>query len=244
MTNIISHRFTYFENYTFKYLIPSEHILAKFKGERAQFVNIILNNSKTAKTWTQIDIENTVTESGFDRQRVLTALEYFHGKEWIELKPTSAVEVFDIPNPGCDIDSTARDLATLFIEKEKKDITRLHDMIALFEKDQCLAKSLSTYFGEKLDANCKRCSVCMTTEPVKLLSSDLPSLDMLDFHDLVQPLTNMPDSPLPIDLLTRFLCGIPSPRLSKYKARQMRGFSQLEAYPYKIVEQWVQLHHN
>lgn len=210
MTNIISPRFTYFENYTFKYLIPSEHILAKFKGERAQFVNIILNNSKTAKTWTQIDIENTVTESGFDRQRVLTAL----------------------------------DLATLFIEKEKKDITRLHDMIALFEKDQCLAKSLSTYFGEKLDANCKRCSVCMTTEPVKLLSSDLPSLDMLDFHDLVQPLTNMPDSPLPIDLLTRFLCGIPSPRLSKYKARQMRGFSQLEAYPYKIVEQWVQLHHN
>ncbi len=242
MAKIISPKYTYFENYAFKYLISAENIIEKFKGERAQFVKIIQDNSKTAKTWTQIDIDNTVAESGFDRQRVLTALEYFHEKEWIDLQPKSAVEVFKILNSEFDIDSTAQDLATLFVEKEKMDVARLHAMIELFETDQCLAKSLSAYFGEKLDADCLRCSVCMENKPVKLLSSDLPSLDKIDFYDLVQPLTDVAKAPMPAALVTRFLCGIPSPRLVEYKARQMAGFSRLEAYPYKTVEKWVQLH--
>lgn len=244
MANIITPKYTYFKNYVFKYLILAENIIEKFKGERAQFVKIIQNNSKTAKIWTQIDIDNTVAESGFDRQRVLSALEYFHEKKWIDLQPKSAVEVFEILNSDFDIDSTARDLLNLFVEKEKMDITRLHAMIELFETDKCLAKSLSAYFGEKLDVDCKRCSVCMTSESVKLLSSDLSSLDKLDFHDLVQPLKDITQTSLPVTLVTRFLCGISSPRLSEYKSRQMDGFSRLEAYPYKTVEKWVQLYNN
>ncbi|MFO7911936.1 MAG: RecQ family ATP-dependent DNA helicase, partial [Desulfotignum sp.] len=90
MANIISPKYTYFEIYAFKYLIPAQAIIEKFKGERAQFVKTILDNSKTARTWTQIDIDNAVDESGSDRQRVLTALEYFHEKKWIDLQPKSA----------------------------------------------------------------------------------------------------------------------------------------------------------
>ena len=242
MANIIFPKYTYFETYAFKYLIPAENIIEKFDGERKQFVNIILDNSKTAKTWTKVDIDNIVAISGFDRQRALTALEYFHEKNWIDLQPKTAVEVFEILNPEFDINSTARDLANLFVEKENKDIARLHAMIKLFETDQCLAKSLSAYFGEELDADCKRCSVCMANEPVKLLLSDLPSLDMMDFQTLVKPLTDATKSPLPVALVTRFLCGISSPRLIEYKAKQMAGFGRLEAYPYKNIEKWVRLH--
>lgn len=80
MANIISPKYAYFEIYAFKYLIPAQAIIEKFKGERAQFVKTILDNSKTDRTWTQADIDKAVEESGFDRQRVLTALEYFHEK--------------------------------------------------------------------------------------------------------------------------------------------------------------------
>jgi ATP-dependent DNA helicase RecQ len=243
IANIISPKYTYFETYSFKYLIPAENIIEKFDGERKAFVSIILDNSKTYKTWTKVDVDNIVTVSGFNRQRALTALEYFHEKNWIDLQPKSAVEVFEILNPEFDIDSTALDLANLFVEKEKTDIARLHAMIELFETNQCLAKSLSAYFGEELDADCKRCSVCMANEPVKLLLSDLPSLDMLDFQTLVKPLTDGAVSPLTVNLVTRFLCGISSPRLIEYKVtKQMAGFGRLEAYPYKSVEKWVKLH--
>ena len=239
MASIISPKYTYFENYTFKYLMSAENIIENFNGEREQFVKTVFNNTKTAKTWTKVDIENIVSESGFDRQRVLTALEYFHEKKWIDLQPKSAVEVFEILNPEFDIDSTAKDLANLFVEKEKKEIARLHAMVELFESDQCLAKSLSAYFGERLDDGCQRCSVCREKGPVKLLSSGLPSLEMHSFHTLVQPLMDKAASAFSVPLATRFLCGISSPRLIEYKAKQMAGFGRLESYPYKIVEGWV-----
>jgi ATP-dependent DNA helicase RecQ len=120
MANIISPKYTYFENYAFKYLMSAENIIENFNSEREQFVKTVFNNYKTAKTWTKVDIENIVSESGFDRQRVLTALEYFHEKKWIDLQPKSGVEVFEILNPEFDIDSTAKDLANLFVEKKKK----------------------------------------------------------------------------------------------------------------------------
>lgn len=241
MTNIISPQYTYFENYTFKYLISAESIIEKFNGERAQFVKTILDNSKTAKTWTQTDIDNAVAESGSDRQRILTALEYFHEKEWIDLKPKSAVEVFKILDSEFDIESTAKTLADLFVEKEQKEITRLHMMIDFFETDQCLAKSLSAYFGERLDNNCRKCSVCLEKKSIKLVSSKLPSLDMMNYHTLVQPLTDAAELPVSETLITRFLCGISSPRLIEYKAKYMPGFGRLEFYSYKAVKEWVHL---
>lgn len=242
MADVISPRYTYFEEYVFKYILPAQDILGKFNDERMQFVEIILNNSTTARTWTKVDVESIVNESGSDRQRVLTALEYFHQKEWIHLQPKSSVEVFEILNPDFNRNSIARDLAGLFHEKEKKDVERLHAMIELFERDQCLAKSLSAYFGETLESDCQRCSVCMDKKPVQFIASELAPLDMLDFQDMVQPLAEIAGAAMSVTLVTRFLCGLSSPRLSEYKVRQVSGFGQLESYPYKTVEKWVDLH--
>lgn len=79
--------------------------------------------------------------------------------------------------------------------------------------------------------DCIRCSVCIANEPFKLLSSDLPSSDMLDFHGLVQPLKDIAESKLTVALVTRFLCGILSPRLFEYKIRQMAGLTGLKHTP-------------
>ncbi len=239
---IISPKYTYFESYAFQYLAPAEKIIANFNQERKRFVKTILDHSVTAVKWATVDIDQVIAESGSDRQRILTALEYFHEKGWIELQPRSGVEVFEILNSTFDLDSTAQELANLFIKKEKKDVARLHTMIEIFETDQCLAKNLSAYFGEKLDMNCGRCSVCMDNGPIQLPSSKPHSFNGLDYNTLVRALTDAALSPLQVTLVTRFLCGILTPRLIQYKARQMSGFGRLEAYPYKAVEKWVQSH--
>ena len=240
MVKILSPRYTYFESYAFEYLIPDKEILKYFTGEKKQFVQTILDHSQTAVKWSNVDIDGIVAESGSERQRILTALEYFHEKGWIVLQPKSGVEVFEILDSGFDIDSTAQKLANLFVKKEKMEIERLHQMIELFEKNQCLAKNLSAYFGERLDADCGRCSVCLGTRPIRLPESELPSLGQMDFYTLVQALADVALSPLPVDLTTRFLCGIITPGLARYKARHLSGFGRLEAYPYKAVEKWVQ----
>ncbi len=92
---------------------------------------------------------------------------------------------------------------------------------------------------ENLDADCGRFSVRLDSSPIRLPSSELPSLDGVDFFSLMKPLVKMAPSPLSIDLATRFLYGISIPRLIQIKAKQLNGFGQLESYPYKRVESWT-----
>ncbi|MCK5131464.1 MAG: RecQ family ATP-dependent DNA helicase [Candidatus Sabulitectum sp.] len=244
LAKIISPLYTFFESYTLKFITSAEDILSNFTNERKEFVKTILNNCKTARIWTTVDIDQIVNEFGSNRQRVLTALEYFDEKEWISLHPKTSVDVFEILHREFDIDSTARELAGLFSQKEEKDISRIKLMIEFFEKDQCLARNLSAYFGENLAENCNRCSVCLNKSPTHLPFTKLPTLEQYDFETLVQPLIDAADSPLSVNQITRYFCGIPTPRLVQYKARQMAGFSQLAAYNYKAVKEWVQSHKN
>ncbi len=242
LAKIISPLYTFFESYTLKFLTSSEDILSNFKNERKEFVKTILNNCKTARTWTTVDIEKIVIESGSKRQRILTALEYFDEKSWIILRPKTSVDVFEITHKEFDIDSTARELATLFLQKEEKDISRIHSLIDFFEKDQCLARNLSAYFGENLQENCNRCSVCLNKAPTHLPFTELPDLKQFDYETLVRPLLDKADTTLSVNQITRFFCGIATPRLVQYKAKQMAGFSKLAAYNYKAVKEWVQSH--
>ena len=239
MEKILSPKYTFYEDYHFRYRVPPETIVGAFQGERQQFVKKILAHSTVAKVWCHVDIDQIVIRYGADRKRILTALDYFEGKGWIELKTRSAVEVFEILNFQFDIDATAQRFADLFLDKEEKDVQRLHEMIALFERDQCLAKSLSEYFGETLHEDCGDCSVCLKKSPLTLVSSELPPIENHHFPSLVETFGATVGTPLPVRLTTRFLCGIASPRLSAIRAKQMNGFGRLEAYPYKVVEQWV-----
>ena len=220
-------------------MISEEEIVTRFDGERKDFVTAIFDHSKTAVKWTTVNIEAVMAGAGSDRQRILSALEYFHEKGWIDLQPKSGVEVFDILKPEFDLDSTAQELADLFAGKEQKDVLRLHTMIDMFESGKCLARELSAYFGETLAKDCGRCSNCKGQGPVRLPSQVLPRLDDLPIHSIVQGLMEALPGPLTINLVTRFLCGIISPRLIQYKAKQIPGFGRLDAYPYKTVEIWV-----
>ncbi len=239
LEKILSPLYTFFEFYSFKYITSPEEILAGFSNERKIFVKSILDNCVKARTRVKVDIDTIIQASGSSRERILTALDYFDEKGWISLQPKNSVDVFEILNPEFEIDSTARKLASMFSKKEAKDISRIHSMIEFFEKEQCLAESLSSYFGENLGHNCKRCSFCISQTPAVLPSPQLPTLEEFDFQKLIQPLAAAADSPLPIRMMVRFLCGISTPIMVQHKAKSMPGYGELSAYPYKLVKQWV-----
>lgn len=241
MLKILIPRYTYFETYVFEFLIAREDIIANFSSERAAFVTAVFDHCQTAKKWTRADIEGIEASTGSQRQRILSALEYFHEKGWINLQPRSGVEVFEIRNPSFDPEAVAEQLVRLFARKEEKDIQRLHTMIALFESDTCLAKGLSGYFGETLDTDCGKCSVCRGNGPAVLPSPEPASLDSVDFNSLTAEPANV-IQPLTPRLATCFLCGISTPWLVQAKASAMAGFGRFEHLPYKIVETWVTRH--
>jgi ATP-dependent DNA helicase RecQ len=243
MMGIIKPKYTYFENYSFKFIQEPQTILQRFNGERQQLVQAMFQHTATKKIWSEIDIQATLKDYPTDRSRVLKALEYFDEKGWIALEASLAVEVFDLLNQEIEIKTLAKNLMDIFYKKEVREIQRIRTMVRFFESDKCLSRNLSLYFGEQGINNCGHCSVCKTGKAIIPPPTVLPSLADKNLAQLTaefkQVMAHAAEHPVSIPLLTKFLCGLVNPAFTRQKIKQLPQFGILEDYPYKEVEEWV-----
>ena len=239
MDGILKPRHTYFENYPFKLLKPEKEIINFFSGERRNFVATIFRYTDEKSVWSYPKISEMVETTGTDRARVLAALEYFDEKGWIELRPKSSVEVFEIVNRNFDPVETAKRLSDLFRNKETINVGRIHKMISLFESSGCLSMKLSKYFGEIIPQPCGNCSYCLTGNRSTFPVEPLPVVGSADVGKYLRELRETSETPISDDLAVRFLCGIASPRLTQLKAKQLSGFGSFEKHPYKDVKSCI-----
>ncbi|WP_217475841.1 RecQ family ATP-dependent DNA helicase [Stutzerimonas stutzeri] len=240
LRSIIAPRFAYFAEYRFKYLLEPEALVAKFEGERRQFVEAIVQTSARARTWCTLDFDALYQQHGADRARVVKALEYFQENGWIELESKRMTEVYAVLDGGFDTEALSSELHDYFKQHECSEITRIDNMLALFESRECLSQRLAAYFGDRqAPQRCGHCSVCrgqvaQLPEPPAL--APLAEIDVerrcAEFTQRYRQLKG--DAPS-AECRTRFLCGISVPVFTKLKARQLPGFASLEAYPYAEV---------
>ncbi len=161
LRGIIAPRFAYFAEYRFKYLLEPEALVAKFEGERRQFVEAIVHTSARARTWCTLDFDVLYRQHGADRARVVKALEYFQEKGWIELESKQMTEVYALLDPHFDAEALSAELHAYFKQHEASEITRIDNMLALFESAECLSQRLAAYFGDRqAPQRCGHCSVC------------------------------------------------------------------------------------
>ncbi len=250
LRGIIAPRHSYFADYRFRLQEAPEALVERFAGERRAFVQAIFDAAPRARTWHALDfaaLERLGAERGLDvqRGRVLTALEYFVEKGWMVLESKQLTEVYRVLAPPRDPAALGAELHAYFRDREQAEIARLHAMLALFESDDCLSRRLAEWFGDtQAPVQCGHCSACRG-QPARLPAP--PSLAPLEERELAEHLAALgprlaedaAGGPATADLLTRFLCGITTPRLTRLKARGLPGFGALEAYPYAEVREAV-----
>ena len=240
MEKIIRPKLTYFKEYAFKYHTKPQGIIDRFEGERSQFIKAIINHCHTRKIWTEVDIQAILNSYDTDRQRILTALEYFDEKGWIELQSRQAMEVYDIMTQALDIDGMAEKMHALFKRKESLEIQRIHNMVSFFESDSCLSKQLAHYFGEHLDKHrCGHCSYCKSGQAVLQHTTELKPLSDFDFQTTTAEFEQALGERFSDLNLAKFLCGIYTPIFSKYKIKKLPHFGILENYPFLEVRNWI-----
>ena len=248
MEGIITPKFTYFEEYSFKYNCQRQrkqpaNIIDNFKGERKQFVTAIIDQCYTKKTWTYVDIQGILNSYNTDRRRVITALDYFEEKGWIdELQAKQAIEVYDIKTKDFDVEWIAEKIYNLFKSKEEHGIQRIHNMVRFFENDSCLSKELAEYFGENIKKeHCGHCSFCKKGKVTIQNSTELRPLCNFDFEEITNEFIGAVGEHFSILNLTKFLCGIYTPVFSKLKIKKLPYFGIFERYPFLDVKNWVKI---
>jgi ATP-dependent DNA helicase RecQ len=254
LRGIIQPRHAYFADYRFKLLGEPEALVARFQGERQAFVQAILDAARKARTWHELDfaaLEALGRERGLDtaRARVITALDYFVDKGWIELQSRQLTEVYEVIQAEFDPEALTGELHGYFHDKESAEIARLHAMLALFESERCLSGRLAEWFGDdRAPERCGHCSACrdqparLPQGPDRAPLEDRSPGELLG--ELETRLAHQGDGhPATPDLLARFLCGITTPLFTRLKARQLPGFAALEGYPYAEVRNWLSRRH-
>ena len=240
MEKVIRPKFSYFEDYEFKFASTPETIAEYFDGERKVFVAALMEHCQTKKVWTTVDIQAMIRSYGCDRQRIISALEYFDEKEWIELQARQSVDVYDILTQAFDLDDLTFRMHALFKQKEALEIRRIHTMAGFFESDGCLSRQLAGYFGEKLDIeNCGHCSFCTSGRAILEHATTLKPLLDDDYTHVSEAFLKATGDAFSVLNVTKFLCGIYTPAFSKLKIKSLPNFGIFERYPFLEVKAWV-----
>ncbi|WP_397450929.1 ATP-dependent DNA helicase RecQ [Pseudomonas sp. NA-150] len=245
LRGIIAPRFAYFAEYRFKFLVEPNELLQRFEGERRQFVEAIINTSERARTWATVDFDALYQQHQAERGRVVTALDYFQEKSWIELESKQMTEVYSVLGSAFDPEALSLELFDHFRQHETTEVARIHAMLDFFASGQCLSWRLAQYFGDhKAPQPCGHCSVCHGHPAVLQKPPALPALEEQSFDrlcgDFIRKHQDYSGHAPSVERLTRFLCGIGVPLFTKLKARGIKGFAALENYPYAQVREWLQ----
>jgi ATP-dependent DNA helicase RecQ len=249
LRGVIAPRYAFYAEYRFKYLVEPEALLARFSGERQQFVAAIIQVCKRAKTWATVDFDALHQQHNAVRSRVVKALDYFQEQGLIELESKQMTEVYSLLNADFDPQALSQELYTGFKQHEIAQVARIHAMLELFATEHCLGQRLARYFGdENAPQRCGHCSVCHGQVAHLPPPPSLPALVDKNFMGLCgdfihrhhEHTGHLPGA----ERLTRFLGGISVPLFTKLKARTIPGFAALEDYPYAEVRAWAQAHLN
>lgn len=249
LKGVIAPRYAFYAEYRFKYLIEPEALLARFSGERQQFVAAIIQVCKRAKTWATVDFDALYQQHNAERSRVVKALDYFQEQGLIELESKQMTEVYSLLNTDFDPQVLSAELYTGFKQHEVTEVARIHAMLELFATQRCLGQRLARYFGdENAPQRCGHCSVCRGHVAHLPAPPSLPPLVDKNFMGLCGDFIHRHHAhtgELPgAERLTRFLGGISVPLFTRLKARGISGFAALEDYPYAGVREWAEAHLN
>ncbi|MFT7561171.1 MAG: ATP-dependent DNA helicase RecQ [Flavobacteriales bacterium] len=247
MMGIIQPLFSYFAEYKFKYLQSNEFILSQFEGERQQFISYVFQHSAMKKVWGEFNLEQLQEGYGCDRNRLVSALDYLHEKQWIELQSKNMTEVYRVDTTLlAQLDLAAR-LYDYFKDKEQKEISRIASLVRFFELETCLSNNLARYFDDQdVPAQCGHCSVCQGTVAKLAYSfegnwpADEAIASYLQSLDSHISLKQGAAARLSVDSKTRFLTGISVPLFARNRVKGLPGYGCCEKLRYAEVLRKVQ----
>jgi ATP-dependent DNA helicase RecQ len=240
LEQVIRPAYSYYAEYKYKFLVPENEVIARFQGERAQFVQVIFDTSDKARTWSSLNFEKMQQTYQSERGRVLTAVDYLDQQGLIELQTKQMTQVYKVDK--AQINAQLRDeLAQRFVQKEESEIKRIHHLLDFFGSTECLSLQLAQYFSDaNLQGPCGHCSVC-SGHPAKM--PEVASLKPLSNYNAAELSTEISeklganDSAL---LRARFFCGLTTPIFTRLKVRQVSGFALLEKYRFSDVLAWLE----
>ncbi|WP_339133286.1 MAG: ATP-dependent DNA helicase RecQ [Candidatus Electrothrix sp. GW3-4] len=236
----------FYSSYSFKPLRPSVEILPRFDAEHQAFLKRLLSCAVKQKIWFSIDLDEAAQRTGSPRKRVIAALDYLEQQGDLVLKVSGARLGFRrLAADHLDIVALKDELVKRFAQREQSDLDRLGLVVDLVNHPGCKTGFLLRYFGEERPANCGHCSFCLEEKNNTLINgrANTPVSEQDNLTEKLQRVQReYPQALASPRQITRLLCGLSSPGLTRNKLSRHELFGRLEQYPFAAVMEWVTDH--
>ena len=220
--------------YQFVPHMSSAEMFARFDPQRQEFLRKVFSHADKKKKWFHIDLEQAAQSLGEPRDRIVKALDYLAEQNLLELKPSKLVHRYRRLQEPDDRNSLVESLFSKMQDRERRDIERLGEVVSLLTDDGCQVNRLNAHFGEERTSDCGHCSRCLTRGVVQVPERIVPAIDNQIWQQVSALRAEQPVLQSPV-LLTRFLCGVTSPRLSKARLGRHALNGKLAHVPFRVV---------
>jgi ATP-dependent DNA helicase RecQ len=226
----------FYSSFKFQALKPSAEILAQFDGERRKFLEGMFRQVKKAKTWLHIDVDKAASALGAPRDRLVRALDYLAEQGWIDLRAEGTRNQYRRLRSPANEAALAGELHQRMLLRQEKDLARLRQVIELVEHDGCQVAALCEHFGETIGKACGHCSWCLNgRKKTTLPARATPEIEAPVFRRAMALAREHSDVLADANALTRLLCGVSSPALSRKKLSGHPLFGALAHVPFEVV---------
>jgi ATP-dependent DNA helicase RecQ len=217
LLGILTHIAPYYSEYKVQFSLPEDKIYEAFDQTRSAFLKKVFMSGKKGRTWLTINIKDCSEQLNEDRVRIVRALNYLEENGFIILKVSGVRQVYRLNSAAATVDSgdLINKLQELFAKREERDIAMSSNIIRLLEHRGCKVRFILNFFGENFKRDCGHCEWCITrndTTPVSSPKYHLTESDKLSIAHLQSQFPSLLGTNRKI---TRFLCGISSPRTSR-----------------------------
>jgi ATP-dependent DNA helicase RecQ len=225
----------FYSSYQFKALLSSAEILAKFEGERREFLANLFRQATKAKTWLSIDVDRAAAALAVPRDRIVRALDYLHEQQMLEVKAEGVRLRYKRLKPPGDLGALAKTLYERTLAREAGEIKRLHQVLELASHNGCQVNLLAGHFGERRESPCGHCSWCLDRRAAPKPKRPAVQVDNSLFQRAIALRREHPQVLADQRALARLLCGVTSPKLSRARLASHPLFGACAHVPFQEV---------
>jgi ATP-dependent DNA helicase RecQ len=224
-----------YSQYQFQPLESSERILGRFSGERRELLSKVFRQARKAKTWFHIDLDDAARTLGEPRDRLVRALDYLGEQRLLEVRSAGLRHTYRWLRRLQDPGALARDLHRRTLDRERREIARLDQVLELATLDGCQTGFLSAHFGEPLADPCGHCSWCLNGRTPMTVPAPVPAGIPEPVWSQALDVRRQEEALADPRAFARFLTGLTSPRLTRRKLSSHPLFGALADVPFAEV---------
>jgi ATP-dependent DNA helicase RecQ len=235
LEGIIEATGSFYSGYAASPLRPFERIIAGYDERRRDFLARLFATGSKGWKWQNFEIDAVAASINEPRERIVKALVHLEEAGDIALKKTGIRQSYRLLTPPGDLGRLAERLNERFRARERADLDRLRQVVALAEAPGCLTAALTAHFGENLGRDCGHCDRCrgVPAVPIPRTPSREPTTE--EWEVLRQLIHARPSSLGTSRQLARFLCGITSPATTREKLTRHDAFGLFADLPFSDV---------